>query len=155
MSYPEHPTSMTARLATLAQRLGFTGRASRQILDRASALRLSTPNGRPQLQGVIQASDGTYKAYGQKLVIERGSLAFTGPVDNPRLDIQAMRPQSATASSSDVKVGVLISGTAQDPRVRLYSEPPMSETEKLSWLVLGRDLASAAECQPVTHFSRH
>ena len=40
MSYPEHPTSMTARLATLAQRLGFTGRASRQILDRASTLRL-------------------------------------------------------------------------------------------------------------------
>jgi hypothetical protein len=31
---------MTARLATLAQRLGFTGRASRQILDRASTLRL-------------------------------------------------------------------------------------------------------------------
>lgn len=40
MSYPEHPTSMTARLATLAQRLGFTGRASRQILERASTLRL-------------------------------------------------------------------------------------------------------------------
>lgn len=40
MSYPEPPTSMTARLATLAQRLGFTGRASRQILDRASTLRL-------------------------------------------------------------------------------------------------------------------
>ena len=37
MSYPEHPTSMTARLATLAQRLGFTGRASRQILAGASA----------------------------------------------------------------------------------------------------------------------
>ena len=120
----------------LGQQLRLKGSGLDTLLS--GALRLSTPNGRPQLQGVIQASDGTYKAYGQKLVIERGSLAFTGPVDNPRLDIQAMRPQSATASSSDVKVGVLISGTAQDPRVRLYSEPPMSETEKLSWLVLGR-----------------
>lgn len=102
------------------------------------ALRLSTPSGRLSLQGTVATSDGTYAAYGQKLVIERGTISFTGPVENPRLDIQAMRAQSATASSSDVKVGVLITGTAQDPRVRLYSEPAMSETEKLSWLVLGR-----------------
>jgi len=71
-------------------------------------------------------------------LIDRGSIAFTGPVENPRLDILAMRAQSASASSSDVKVGVTITGTAQDPRVRLYSDPSMSETEKLSWLVLGR-----------------
>lgn len=104
----------------------------------SGGLRLSTPGGRPQVQGTISTADGTYIAYGQKLVIERGTLAFTGPTDNPRLDIQAMRAQSPLAASNDVKVGVLISGTAQDPRVRLYSEPPMSETEKLSWLVLGR-----------------
>jgi translocation and assembly module TamB len=35
-------------------------------------------------------------------------------------------------------VGVRITGTAQDPRIRLYSEPTLSETEQLSWLVLGR-----------------
>src|SRR5690606_27116502 len=93
---------------------------------------------RLQVHGTIQALNGTYAAYGQKLVIERGSIFFTGPVDNPRLDIQAMRAQSPTAAASDVKVGVFITGTAQDPRVRLYSEPAMSETEKLSWLVLGR-----------------
>ena len=102
------------------------------------ALKVATPNGRPYITGSVSTVDGTYAAYGQKLVIERGSISFTGPVDNPRLDIQAMRPQSPTASASDVKVGVLITGTAQDPRVRLYSEPTMSETEKLSWLVLGR-----------------
>jgi len=104
----------------------------------AGQVRLTTPNGRLHVQGTIQAVDGTYAAYGQRLQIERGSLAFTGSLDNPRLDIQAMRPQSPTAAASDVKVGVLISGTAQEPRVRLYSEPAMSETEKLSWLVLGR-----------------
>jgi translocation and assembly module TamB len=104
----------------------------------AGQVRMSTPNGRLHVQGTIQALDGTYAAYGQRLQIERGSLAFTGSLDNPRLDIQAMRPQSPTAAASDVRVGVLISGTAQEPRVRLYSEPAMSETEKLSWLVLGR-----------------
>jgi translocation and assembly module TamB len=37
-----------------------------------------------------------------------------------------------------VRVGVAIGGTAQSPRVRLFSEPEMAETDKLSWLVLGR-----------------
>lgn len=101
-------------------------------------LTLSTPNGRPAIHGTVKTEAGTYVAYAQNLVIERGSIAFTGPVDNPRLDILAMRAESPTAAASDVKVGVNITGTAQDPRVRLYSDPTMSETEKLSWLVLGR-----------------
>ncbi len=104
----------------------------------AGKLRVSTPGNRPAVNGTVHVENGTFAAYGQKLVIDKGDIAFTGPVENPRLDILAMRPQSPTASASDVKVGVNITGTAQDPRVRLYSEPAMSETEKLSWLVLGR-----------------
>lgn len=120
----------------LGQQLRVKGRGLDTRLS--GSLRFSTPNGRPQVHGSVAAVDGSYVSYGQKLVIERGSLNFSGPIDNPRLDIKAMRAQSAMAESSDVKVGVLITGTAVDPRVRLYSEPPMSETEKLSWLVLGR-----------------
>lgn len=104
----------------------------------SGALKVTTPSNRPTLNGIIRVEKGTYAAYGQKLVVERGTLAFTGPIENPRLDILAMRAQSAVATNSDVKVGVAITGTAQDPRIRLYSEPAMSETEKLSWLVLGR-----------------
>lgn len=104
----------------------------------AGKLRLTTPSNRPALNGTVHVENGTFAAYGQKLVIERGDVVFTGAIENPRLDILAMRPQSPTASASDVKVGVNITGTAQDPRIRLYSDPSMSETEKLSWLVLGR-----------------
>lgn len=120
----------------LGQQLRVKGRGLDTRLQ--GALKFSSPNGRPQLHGAVAAVDGTYVSYGQKLVIERGTLNFSGPVDNPKLDIKAMRAQLPTADSTDVKVGVLITGTAVDPRVRLYSEPPMSETEKLSWLVLGR-----------------
>jgi translocation and assembly module TamB len=90
------------------------------------------------VHGTIKTESGSYVAYAQNLVIERGLIAFSGPIENPRLDIQAMRAESPTAAESDVKVGVTITGTAQDPRVRLYSDPSMSETEKLSWLILGR-----------------
>src|SRR5207247_10720998 len=95
-------------------------------------LRITSPGGRMAVNGTVRASDGTYDAYGQKLTIDRGQLSFNGPVENPRLDIEATRP------NTDVRVGVLVTGTALNPRVRLFSEPEMSEIDKLSWLVLGR-----------------
>jgi translocation and assembly module TamB len=95
-------------------------------------LNITAPGGRMAVNGTVRAIDGTYAAYGQKLDIERGVLTFNGTVENPRLDIFAVRP------NLDVRVGVQVAGTAQVPRVRLSSEPEMSEFEKLSWLVLGR-----------------
>jgi translocation and assembly module TamB len=84
------------------------------------------------VNGTVSTVGGTYAAYGQKLAIERGQVTFNGPVENPRLDIEATRPHL------DLRVGVLVTGTALNPRVRLFSEPEMAEVDKLSWLVLGR-----------------
>ncbi|HZY19089.1 MAG TPA: translocation/assembly module TamB domain-containing protein [Ramlibacter sp.] len=89
----------------------------------------------PRLVGVINTVGGEYQAYGQRLDIERGVLRFTGPVDNPALDVLAIRPRLTQ------RVGVQVTGTAQAPFVRLYAEPDLPEAEKLSWLVLGRPAA--------------
>ncbi|MBE2261592.1 MAG: translocation/assembly module TamB domain-containing protein [Burkholderiaceae bacterium] len=86
----------------------------------------------PRLFGQIRTIDGTYKAYGQQLAIEDGVLRFSGPFDNPALEIRAVR------ANSTQKVGVEITGTVLSPRVRLFSEPDMPDAEKLSWLLLGR-----------------
>lgn len=120
----------------LGSKLRLKGRGLNALL--MGKLTLTTPNDRLAVHGTVRTESGTYVAYAQNLVIERGSIAFTGPVENPRLDILAMRAESPTAATTDVKVGVTITGTAQDPRVRLYSDPTMSETETLSWLILGR-----------------
>ena len=95
-------------------------------------LKLSTPGGRLAVNGTVRTASGTYLAYAQKMTIERGDLQFAGEADNPRLDIIAIRP------NLDVRVGVAVTGTLASPRVRLFSEPEMSEMDKLSWLVLGR-----------------
>jgi translocation and assembly module TamB len=117
--------------ADLGNHFQLTGRGLNTRL--AGELRLSAANNRPLLQGTIRAEDGTYASYGQKLGIERGLVVFTGPIENPRLDVLATR-----TDISDVKVGVAITGSAQNPRVRLYSDPDMSDTDKLSWLLMGR-----------------
>ncbi len=86
----------------------------------------------PRLTGTVFTSGGQYRAHGQRLDIERGVLRFTGPPDNPTLDILAIRPNTAQ------RVGVQITGTAQLPRIRLYSQPELTDAETLSWLVIGR-----------------
>lgn len=90
----------------------------------------------PKLYGTLLTFNGQYRAYGQRLDIEEGVLRFAGPIDNPALEILAIRPNLTQ------RVGVQISGTALLPRVRLYAEPELPDAEKLSWLVLGRSSAS-------------
>jgi translocation and assembly module TamB len=142
-SEPEQPSSTSPPAPTQRQRnthLNLQFDLGEQLKVRGKGidtglqgqLKVTTPAGKPSWNGSVRAVDGTYAAYGQKLNIERGIITFNGPVADPRLDIHAARP------NLDVEVGVAISGTAQNPRVRLYSEPEMSELNKLSWLILGR-----------------
>lgn len=90
----------------------------------------------PRLNGRIDTAGGQVQAYGQRLDIDHGILRFTGPADDPALDVLAVRPNLTQ------KVGVQVTGRAQAPRVRLWAEPELPEAEKLSWLVLGRASAN-------------
>ncbi len=91
----------------------------------------------PTASGSIRVAEGTYSAYGQRLTIERGIISFSGPLDNPGLDIVAMRKNQA------VEAGVAITGTLSAPKVSLVSKPEVPDGDKLSWLVLGHALDSA------------
>jgi translocation and assembly module TamB len=90
----------------------------------------------PRLNGELHTVNGTYKAYGQVLDIEDGVLLFSGPYDNPSLNVLAIRP------NLQQRVGVQIGGNVLSPVVRLYAEPDLPDIEKLSWLVVGRSAAS-------------
>ena len=85
-----------------------------------------------RLVGAIHTNGGEYRAYGQRLDIERGTIRFTGAPENPAIDVLAIRPNITQ------RVGVQVTGTALAPFVRLYSEPDMADADKLSWLVTGR-----------------
>lgn len=114
----------------LGDKLRVRGRGLETLLG--GQLRVTTPGGRLAINGQVRTDGGTYAAYAQKLDIARGILLFNGPPDNPGLDILALRP------NIDARVGVAITGSFVSPRVRLFSDPEMSDTDKLSWLVLGR-----------------
>ncbi|AOX99626.1 translocation/assembly module TamB domain-containing protein [Jeongeupia sp. USM3] len=91
----------------------------------------TTPNQSLQGFGTVKVEEGTYRAYGQKLAIERGIVSFSGQLDNPGLDILAVR------EGLSVEAGVQVKGSALNPRVTLYSDPVVPDNEKLSWLLFG------------------
>ena len=96
----------------------------------------------PRINGTVRTANGTYAAYGQRLAIERGVITFSGPYDNPSLDILAVRkrPDGEQLSETNVEAGVQVRGTALAPTAKLVSTPNVSDSDKLSWLVLGHGM---------------
>src|SRR5690606_30239346 len=67
---------------------------------------------------------------------ERGIINFDGPLNNPNINILAIRRKL------EVEAGVQVTGTVRRPRMQLVSEPNVPDEEKLSWLVFGRGAGS-------------
>lgn len=88
--------------------------------------------------GRIAIDSGVFKAYGQHLQIENGRIVFAGPVDNPNLNLRAYRPDLP------VKAGVNVRGTVREPKLSLFSEPPQSDGDTLSYIVTGHALDDAS-----------
>ncbi|MBP7147083.1 MAG: translocation/assembly module TamB domain-containing protein [Acidobacteria bacterium] len=108
-----------------------------------SLLLIESPGAAPTAVGELSLEKGTFKAYGQDLTIERGRLIFAGgPVANPGLDVRAYRK-----ASDGVTAGIEARGTVEEPIVSLWSDPAMSETDQLSYLVLGRPLERAGPAE--------
>lgn len=85
-----------------------------------------------EAEGEIRFEDGRFSAYGQRLEIRRGRFLFAGPIAEPQLDIEAIRRVET------VVAGLRVSGSASDPQVTLFSEPPMPQADILAYLITGR-----------------
>lgn len=94
--------------------------------------------------GELRVEEGVYRAYGQKLTIERGKLLFFGgAIDNPGLDIRALRH----VAEQNVTAGILARGSLKAPQISLFSEPAMAEADALSFLLFGRPINQASSTQ--------
>ena len=90
--------------------------------------------------GEIVFRDGIYRGYGQNLQIDPGRLVFAGPIDNPGLDVRAYR-----TSTDRTRAGLLVTGTLRDPDVRVWSDPVMSESDALAYMLFGRPMDEGSE----------
>jgi translocation and assembly module TamB len=101
---------------------------------------LGEPGNPLRVTGIIAAQDAVFNAYGQRLLVERGIVNFQGPLDDPGLNILALRKAQNVELGKrlDVEAGVEVTGTVRRPLVRLVSTPNVPDNEKLSWIILGR-----------------
>ena len=70
--------------------------------------------------------------------MRKGELLFSGPPDQPVLNIEAIRNPEAT--EDDVIAGVRVTGSADEPKAEIFSDPAMSQQEALSYLLRGQGL---------------
>lgn len=138
----------TVRRLPGENKVRFEGFGMKAILA-GSLLVVQEPDKPAIGSGELRIVVGQYKAYGQDLNIEDGEVLFGGgPVTEPALNISAVR-----RPREDVLVGVRVRGRVDEPSFTLYSDPSnMTQSEQLSWLVLGRPLtgASSSETSLVT-----
>jgi len=92
--------------------------------------------------GYVSVSDGSYKAYGQSLTIERGRLIFQGSYENPGLDIRASR---VVKGDPEYQVGLEIGGTLQRPKADIFSLPSVTESQAMMMLLTGKPANEATK----------
>ncbi len=97
------------------------------------------PNQPSKALGKIDVIGGQYRAYGQQLDIEQGHFLFTGgPLSNPGLDLRAVR------KTGEISAGLKIRGSLYYPKVEIFSIPVMSQTNALSYILLGRPIEESS-----------
>ncbi|KMW71476.1 translocation and assembly module TamB [Photorhabdus luminescens subsp. luminescens] len=93
------------------------------------------------LNGQVDILDGRFHTYGQDLIVRKGLIMFSGPPDQPLLNIEAIRNPDST--DGQVIAGVRVIGLADQPKVEIFSEPVRSQLEALSYLLRGEGLENS------------
>jgi translocation and assembly module TamB len=97
--------------------------------------------------GDIGFKDGAYQNYGKRFeVTDKSNLNFNySPISNPNLDITALYHLPADlllANNAPSKIGVKIQGTAEQPKLTLFSVPSLSQANILAYIIVGQPLQS-------------
>ena len=122
-----HVTVILGKDVTLVG-YGLTSKVEGQLVVHELPEQDTTANGEVRVSG-------KYKAYGQDLTIEQGRLLYAGQsITDPQVNLIATRTvESVTAK-------LVVSGSAQKPLLEVTSDPPLPQTQALSYLVAGKPL---------------
>jgi len=135
----------SARIALqLGEAVSFQGYGLKARMQGALDLRYA--DDRPLGFGALELRDGSYRAYGQDLTIDKGRFLFSGPLDNPALDLAAYR----LSEDGEVKAWLKVGGDLRQPNLKVSSEPAMPDDEAMSYLLTGKGLDAAGGSEALT-----
>lgn len=88
------------------------------------------------VNGKINVSSGRFHAYGQDLIVRKGNINFIGSINNPYINLEAIRNVELTEDS--VIAGLRINGFVENPKINVFTEPTMSKQLAMSYLLHGK-----------------
>ncbi len=89
-----------------------------------------------QLFGTLNTVQGYARPLGKRFELEEGALAFSGPPDNPQINIRTLyEPPQA---DQEVQIWYVIEGTVEDPQFKYESKPPMDLAGIISYTLFGQ-----------------
>ena len=93
--------------------------------------------------GALQSDYGDYELYGRRFNVSRGTVRFTGPPNNPVLQLLAIH-EVRTAGRAPFDVQVSIGGTLERPNIVLESQaqPTLTQSDLISFLAFGQSSTS-------------
>ena len=101
------------------------------------------PGAEPLLVGKLEPLPGRgyLEQFGRSFALTGGEVLLNGPMSSHTLDLRAQYPSERDAMSregNDVVVHLDLQGTLEKMRLVFSSEPPLSETEIITFIATGR-----------------
>ena len=125
----------------LGKQVSFSGKGLATNLT--GQLKIVKTGDKMAMHGNVDMIKARYKSYGQDLTVRKGRFLFNGPVDNPWLEVEAIR----VSNSKKVTAILSLTGTLQKPETRISSEPALPEAEALAYLITGRPLNQVSKAE--------
>jgi len=97
---------------------------------------LKEKNNDLQLFGTMTAASGYARPLGKQFDLKEGIVTFTGPPDNPQLNIRTQYEPPQT--QEEVIIWYTIEGTVEKPKFKYESQPPMELENILSYTLFGQ-----------------
>ncbi|MCW9707099.1 translocation/assembly module TamB domain-containing protein [Fodinibius salsisoli] len=89
-----------------------------------------------QIFGTLTTANGYAEPLGKRFELEEGVLAFSGPPDNPQVNVRTLyEPPQA---EQEIKIWYVIEGTVEEPKFKYESSPQMDLAGIISYTLFGQ-----------------
>lgn len=90
------------------------------------------------LFGSLKGEKGYMRPLGKRFDLEEAELAFSGPADNPDLNIKSVYVPSSYKGEQEVMLYYIIKGTAENPEFSFESTPTMEKQDIICYTLFNR-----------------
>ncbi|MEI9850891.1 MAG: translocation/assembly module TamB domain-containing protein [Sphingomonas sp.] len=107
-------------------------------------IRVGGTSGAPEIGGTATLVRGTYEFAGRRFTLTRGTIRFQGPgLANPTIDI------AGNTNAEGVNAVLIVSGSAQQPRIAFTSTPALPQDEVIARLLFGDSVVDLSATEAI------